>query len=60
VLTQPDRPAGRGLKLAPSAVKALAQERGLEVYQPASLKDEATLARLDSLARMPWWSQPTD
>ncbi|MFH1605549.1 MAG: methionyl-tRNA formyltransferase, partial [Pseudomonadota bacterium] len=39
VLTQPDRPAGRGLKPAPSAVKALAQERGLTVYQPASLKD---------------------
>jgi len=49
VLTQPDRPSGRGLRLAPSAVKALAQERGLEVYQPVSLKDEATLARLNAL-----------
>ena len=49
VLTQPDRPAGRGLRLAPSAVKALAQERGLNVSQPVSLKDEATLARLSAL-----------
>ena len=42
VLTQPDRPTGRGLKLAPGAVKALAQERGLDVYQPSSLKDAQT------------------
>ncbi|MDP1952576.1 MAG: methionyl-tRNA formyltransferase, partial [Betaproteobacteria bacterium] len=42
VLTQPDRPTGRGLKLAPSAVKALAQERGLAVYQPGSLQDANT------------------
>jgi methionyl-tRNA formyltransferase len=46
VLTQPDRPAGRGLRLVPSAVKTLAQERGLALYQPASLNDEGTLARL--------------
>ena len=38
VLTQPDRPQGRGLKLAPSAVKALAVERGLPVLQPPTLK----------------------
>jgi len=37
VLTQPDRPRGRGLKPAPSAVKALAVERGLPVLQPATL-----------------------
>jgi methionyl-tRNA formyltransferase len=49
VLTQPDRPAGRGLKLSPGAVKALAQERGLEVYQPASLKDAQTQQRLRAL-----------
>src|SRR5665811_618317 len=49
VLTQPDRPAGRGLRLVPSAVKALAQERGLALYQPASLKDEETHARLRTL-----------
>jgi methionyl-tRNA formyltransferase len=37
VLTRPDRPAGRGLKPAPSEVKAFALERGLQVHQPASL-----------------------
>ncbi|EHR73089.1 methionyl-tRNA formyltransferase [Burkholderiales bacterium JOSHI_001] len=38
VLTQPDRPAGRGLKLQPSAVKALALQHGLALAQPRSLR----------------------
>ena len=38
VLTQPDRPAGRGLKLQASAVKQLALQRGLPVIQPRSLR----------------------
>ena len=38
VLTQPDRPAGRGMKLQPSPVKALALERGWPVAQPRSLR----------------------
>jgi methionyl-tRNA formyltransferase len=38
VLTQPDRPAGRGMKLTPSGVKQAALARNLPVYQPASLK----------------------
>ncbi|GGF64744.1 methionyl-tRNA formyltransferase [Alteromonas lipolytica] len=38
VYTQPDRPAGRGKKLMPSATKQVALEHGLPVYQPASLK----------------------
>ena len=38
VLTQPDRPAGRGLKLQPSPVKALALAHGLPVLQPRSLR----------------------
>lgn len=38
VLTQPDRPAGRGLKLTPSPVKAAAQAAGLPVAQPRSLR----------------------
>ncbi|SHE41829.1 methionyl-tRNA formyltransferase [Modicisalibacter ilicicola DSM 19980] len=38
VYTQPDRPAGRGRRLAPSPVKALALEHGLSVRQPATLK----------------------
>lgn len=49
VYTQPDRPAGRGKKPQPSAVKKLALEHQLSVYQPESLKsDEAqtTLAEL--------------
>ena len=44
VWTQPDRPRGRGLKLAPSAVKALAIERGLPVLQPPTLKGARTPA----------------
>jgi len=39
VLAQPDRPAGRGMQLLPSAVKRLALSHALAVYQPASLKD---------------------
>ena len=39
VLTQPDRPAGRGMQLKPSPVKQLALQRGLTVMQPKSLKD---------------------
>jgi methionyl-tRNA formyltransferase len=38
VLTQPDRPAGRGMKLQVSAVKALAQAHGLALEQPTGLK----------------------
>jgi methionyl-tRNA formyltransferase len=41
VLTQPDRPAGRGLKSRPSEVKQLALKRGLGILQPATLKDPA-------------------
>jgi methionyl-tRNA formyltransferase len=46
VLTQPDRPSGRGLKLEPPPVKTLATSRGLCVLQPATLKGAATLAQL--------------
>ncbi|MGP3592870.1 methionyl-tRNA formyltransferase [Vagococcus sp. WN89Y] len=38
VFTQPDRPAGRGKKLMPSPVKVLAEEKGLPVFQPATLR----------------------
>jgi len=50
VYTQPDRPAGRGQKLAPSPVKQLAQQHGLPVYQPQSLRDPAAQAELAALA----------
>lgn len=38
VLTQPDRPAGRGMKLTPSPVKVLAEQHGIAVYQPEKLR----------------------
>lgn len=41
VYTQPDRPAGRGQKLQPSAVKQIAQQHGLSVEQPINLKQSA-------------------
>ena len=46
VLTQPDRPAGRGMKLTPSPVKQLAVQHGLSVLQPATLKDAEIQAQL--------------
>ena len=49
VLTQPDRPAGRGMALQPSPVKKLALERNIEVFQPLSLKDPEAQARLAAL-----------
>ncbi|RTL58208.1 MAG: methionyl-tRNA formyltransferase [Rhodocyclaceae bacterium] len=42
VLTQPDRPAGRGQKLQPSPVKQVALAHGIPVHQPERLKDPAT------------------
>jgi methionyl-tRNA formyltransferase len=42
VLTQPDRPAGRGMTLQASAVKKVALARGIPVFQPERLKDPAT------------------
>ncbi len=51
VLTQPDRPAGRGMKLAPSAVKQAALARGLPLVQPISLRTaeaEAVLRAADA------------
>ncbi|HMF28671.1 MAG TPA: methionyl-tRNA formyltransferase [Candidatus Cybelea sp.] len=41
VVTQPDRPAGRGQRLRPSAVKSAASELGLRVYEPADLRSFA-------------------
>lgn len=46
MLTQPDRPAGRGLHPSKSDVKRLAEARGLEVFQPPKLNDEGALHRL--------------
>lgn len=46
VLTQPDRPAGRGMKLKASPVKVLAMQHQLNVFQPETLKDAAVQARI--------------
>lgn len=51
VLTQPDRPAGRGQRLRASAVKQVALAAGLPVYQPATLREwgiQATLRGLEA------------
>ncbi len=51
VYTQPDRPSGRGRKLTPSPVKQLAQQTGITVCQPLSLKsdqEQQILARFDA------------
>ncbi|MDF3054629.1 MAG: fmt [Gammaproteobacteria bacterium] len=49
VYTQPDRPAGRGLKLTMSPVKETALSHNVPVYQPASLKDPEAQQTLASL-----------
>lgn len=41
VITQPDKPKGRKYVLTPPEVKVFAEEQGLKVYQPATLRDEA-------------------
>ena len=46
VLTQPDRPSGRGMVLRPSPVKELALAAGIEVFQPPTLKDPAARERV--------------
>lgn len=50
VYTQPDRPAGRGQKLMPSAVKALAVAHDIPVMQPPSLRNAEAQAQLAALA----------
>ncbi len=49
VYTQPDRPSGRGRKLKPSPVKALALDAGLDVYQPENFKQAEDLQTLQNL-----------
>ncbi len=59
VLTQPDRPAGRGLKLQPSSVKQFALEHGMALAQPRSLRldgkypEDAAAVRESLLAAQP-------
>ena len=46
VVTQPDKPAGRGQQLRPSPVKVVAEAAGIPVYQPKSLRSEEAAAPL--------------
>ena len=50
VLTQPDRPSGRGMKLRYSAVKGVALAAGIEVFQPQTLREHDAQERLRSFA----------
>src|SRR5689334_17274236 len=49
VITQPDRPAGRGMKLAPPPVKVLAESLGLSVIQPTAVRKPDFAERLRAL-----------
>lgn len=49
VVTQPDKPKGRGYTLTPPPVKVYAEEKGIPVYQPATLRGEEFAALLSSL-----------
>lgn len=48
-VTQPDKPVGRGHKLTPPPVKKCAEEHGIEVFQPETLKDFAFREQLEAL-----------
>ena len=50
MVTQPDRPANRGMKITPPAVKVAAEELGLPVYQPERIRDPEAVERLRALA----------
>lgn len=50
VITQPDKPKGRGYALMPPPVKVYALERGIPVFQPDTLKNDAFAELLDTLA----------
>ena len=50
VVTQPDKPKGRGYTLTPPPVKVFALEKGIPVYQPTTLRDEVFAELLSSLA----------
>ena len=49
VVTAPDKPAGRGMKLTQSAVKQYAEEKGLHILQPVKLKDPVFIEELRTL-----------
>ena len=49
VYTQPDRPCGRGQQCKPTAVKKVALEHGIDVFQPENFKDQAAVDELAAL-----------
>jgi|SRR5665648_10762 len=46
VITQPDRPQGRGRKILPTPIKKVALDKGLEVFQPENINDEQSIKRM--------------
>ena len=50
VVTQPDKPKGRGYELQPPPVKVYAKAQGIPVYQPTTLRDGAFATELEALA----------
>lgn len=49
VVTQPDRPSGRGKKLKKSEVKEKAEELGLDIFQPSRIKQEDSISKIKEL-----------
>lgn len=50
IVTQPDRPGGRGYRFSPTAVKSWAVEQGLDVLQPGKLNDGTFLKQMSKLS----------
>jgi methionyl-tRNA formyltransferase len=46
VITQPDRPQGRGRKILPTPIKKVALDKGLEVFQPENINEEESISRM--------------
>ena len=46
VVTQPDRPQGRGRKISPTPIKKIALDKGLEVFQPENINSEESIERI--------------
>jgi methionyl-tRNA formyltransferase len=49
VITQPDKPAGRKQELQPSPVKQVAEQHGITVFQPRSIREPEAIAQIESL-----------
>lgn len=46
VITQPDRPQGRGRKILPTPIKKIALNRGIEIFQPENINDEEAIKKI--------------